>query len=421
MSLLDQLKNEEDALKTPDNNNVEKGIEMKRQTDKIQSLLARLESDKSEAQQKFDSKVGDLKEARNKNEERRKDLLDKNQNEIEQRRNEYSQKMLEDSGRYNQLQVQKEEEKLTYDNALQKTNLEHTNKIAEEKEKHRKDIEIKNNKIQQMRREIKQMEEENDEILKQIAADTEFEIEDIRKKNENNKSQVNDMSLKSKAELQLTQNKLQDIENEIEVLQRQQKDKQFQIDKQQKECAQLKSEIAKKNEQIAQKDTQIANREHKIYKLKKKTQELEKFKFVLDYKIKDLKRDITPQQEEIQNLKQQTNELDSKLKHFNQVNSGLGLTVDQNRQRQDEMQAAIDRSKTQIRRNNTQFSSYRKAVYDVTQFIDDYDAMKIAFHTHLYPFVEDNQRKQEDVDKDIKKEFNAQANFLKASNKKLQD
>lgn len=384
-------------------------------------MLARLESDKSEAQQKFDSKVGDLKEARNKNEERRKDLLDKNQNEIEQRRNEYSQKMLEDSGRYNQLQVQKEEEKLTYDNALQKTNLEHTNKIAEEKEKHRKDIEIKNNKIQQMRREIKQMEEENDEILKQIAADTEFEIEDIRKKNENNKSQVNDMSLKSKAELQLTQNKLQDIENEIEVLQRQQKDKQFQIDKQQKECAQLKSEIAKKNEQIAQKDTQIANREHKIYKLKKKTQELEKFKFVLDYKIKDLKRDITPQQEEIQNLKQQTNELDSKLKHFNQVNSGLGLTVDQNRQRQDEMQAAIDRSKTQIRRNNTQFSSYRKAVYDVTQFIDDYDAMKIAFHTHLYPFVEDNQRKQEDVDKDIKKEFNAQANFLKASNKKLQD
>lgn len=38
---------------------------------------------------------------------------------------------------------------------------------------------------------------------------------------------------------------------------------------------------------------------------------------MLDYKIKDLKRDITPQQEEIQNLKQQTNELDSKLKHFN--------------------------------------------------------------------------------------------------------
>jgi uncharacterized protein (DUF3084 family) len=45
---------------------------------------------------------------------------------------------------------------------------------------------------------------------------------------------------------------------------------------------------------IHSKDQQIAVREKKIYDLKKKTQELEKFKFVLDYKIKELKRDITP-------------------------------------------------------------------------------------------------------------------------------
>jgi len=39
------------------------------------------------------------------------------------------------------------------------------------------------------------------------------------------------------------------------------------------------------------KDTTIGKLEKKIYSLKKKTQELEKFKFVLDYKIKELKRD----------------------------------------------------------------------------------------------------------------------------------
>lgn len=60
---------------------------------------------------------------------------------------------------------------------------------------------------------------------------------------------------------------------------------------------------------------------------------MEKFKFVLDYKIKDLKRDITPQQNEIFELKKETNELDGRLKYFNNVNSGLGLTVDDNRNR----------------------------------------------------------------------------------------
>lgn len=45
---------------------------------------------------------------------------------------------------------------------------------------------------------------ENEEIIAQITDDTKEEIKDIETKNKNNKTQVGDMSLKSKAELQLT-------------------------------------------------------------------------------------------------------------------------------------------------------------------------------------------------------------------------
>jgi len=62
-----------------------------------------------------------------------------------------------------------------------------------------------------MRREIRQIELENEEILDQIRQDTDFEVTDITRKNDQNKTTVNDLSLKSKAELQLTNNKLQDI------------------------------------------------------------------------------------------------------------------------------------------------------------------------------------------------------------------
>lgn len=71
-----------------------------------------------------------------------------------------------------------------------------------------------------MKREIRQIELENEEILTQIKQDTDFEITDITRKNEQNKSTVNDLSLKSKAELQLTSNKLNDLTNEIEQLTR---------------------------------------------------------------------------------------------------------------------------------------------------------------------------------------------------------
>lgn len=54
----------------------------------------------------------------------------------------------------------------------------------------------------------------------------------------------------------------------------------------------MKAQIKAQQDEIAEKETQIEDREKVIYLLKKKTQELEKFKFVLDYKIKELKRDI---------------------------------------------------------------------------------------------------------------------------------
>lgn len=143
----DSLKQEDAALREPDNNNVEKGIEMKRQTDKIVALEGRVLSDKQDSTSKYQSLLENKREAINNNENKRKDLLDRQQEVIEQKRNEYSQKMLEDSGRFNQLQVLKEEERLMYQNSLDKVKRDHLEKIQAEQEAHRKEIEVKNTQI----------------------------------------------------------------------------------------------------------------------------------------------------------------------------------------------------------------------------------------------------------------------------------
>lgn len=49
----------------------------------------------------------------------------------------------------------------------------------------------------------------------------------------------------------------------------------------------------------------ISEKDKRIYDLKKKNQELEKFKFVLDYKIKELKRQIEPRENEIADMRTQ--------------------------------------------------------------------------------------------------------------------
>lgn len=49
--------------------------------------------------------------------------------------------------------------------------------------------------------------------------------------------------------------------------------------------------------------------ENRIYDLKKKNEELEKFKFVLDYKVGELKKQIEPRENEVKEMKDQVHEV----------------------------------------------------------------------------------------------------------------
>ena len=68
-------------------------------------------------------------------------------------------------------------------------------------------------------------------------------------------------------------------------------------------------------------------KEKRIYELKKKNQELEKFKFVLDYKIKEQKKMVEPREMEIKDLKEEKTKMESELERFNKQNTQLGLDV----------------------------------------------------------------------------------------------
>jgi hypothetical protein len=56
---------------------------------------------------------------------------------------------------------------------------------------------------------------------------------------------------------------------------------------------------------------------------------------VLDYKIKELNKDIAPRGMEITRLKRETNEMDKSLRKYNKINANLGYIVDDLRNRQE--------------------------------------------------------------------------------------
>lgn len=99
--------------------------------------------------------------------------------------------------------------------------------------------------------------------------------------------------------------------------------------------------------------------------MKRKTQELEKFKFVLDSKIKDLKKDITPRELEIKKLGRETNLMDKELKEYNKINANLGFLVDDLRNRQVKMLSMSQTSRILIRQNANKIQQFKNHVYEV--------------------------------------------------------
>ena len=264
------------------------------------------------------------------------------------------------------------------------------------------------------------MKRDNNEMMRQIEEDSKGETDLIKEKFEENEEKVTSMTTTSKGEVQLTKNKLSDVENELKTLKRWISDKELQLEKQQQNVQKLSLEQKEKKTEIDIKDQIIHQREKNILHLKKKTQELEKFKFVLDEKIRDLRRDIAPKELEIANLRNRTRSLDKKLYKYNSVNASLGFMVEDLRVRQALIAKAIATNRDIIRNNDTYINNFKNAVYQVVQYTDDHQQLKIAVNQSLFGFIQDQKAKNSDVNPSIKQEYENQKKFLENSMHSLQ-
>ncbi|KAJ3241573.1 hypothetical protein HDU81_000112 [Chytriomyces hyalinus] len=78
---------------------------------------------------------------------------------------------------------------------------------------------------------------------------------------------------------------------------------------------------------MQERDDTIQDKEKRIYDLKKKNQELEKFKFVLDYKIAELKKQVEPREKDIVLLSTQIKEMDDELHQYQKTHDVLDTQI----------------------------------------------------------------------------------------------
>ena len=149
---------------------------------------------------------------------------------------------------------------------------------------------------------------------------------------------------------------------------------------------------------------------------------MEKFKFVLDYKIKELKRDIGPREEEIAKMKEQIANMNSEILHFKRTNANLGLIVTDLNLRQKGMKKEIEGQQSSINSNQQYMKAFE---YDISQAyicIEDSKKLKASLLKLYNKYVQSEgstKKKFENID--LQKEFIKERAHLETTVKGLKD
>lgn len=236
-----------------------------------------------------------------------------------------NQKLMFEYERYQELQAKCQKMQTDYEQKLQSERddkLEAIEKWSINFDQKKQQL---TNELKQQDDEKRQAQREFEEHRKQIEEDADREIIEMRTKYEKRLRESLESNMQLKGENGILQKKFASLNKEIETHQQDKRRLMNDKDKLNDVIKSLEKDILALRKEIQERDETIQDKEKRIYDLKKKNQELEKFKFVLDYKIKELKKQIEPRENEIKEKKEQIQNMEGELERFHKANISLNL------------------------------------------------------------------------------------------------
>eukprot|EP01135_Chromosphaera_perkinsii_P003926 Nk52_evm27s262 gene=Nk52_evmTU27s262 len=363
---------------------------------KIQNTVLKADKDKEEAQ--HEEEITDIRNAQAK--------------QMHQKDAEHNQKLMAEYERYQKLQVKGSSMQANYETQLRAMEESKEQALDELTEYYEAKIIEKVNDLDLANDEQKQLHKEHEETKMQLEEDIDREIADLKGKYEMKLKEEKDAGLRLKGENGIMRKKFNTLQKEIEE-HKNEITKMFNEEKKLNSIIKsLEKEISSLKKEIQERDETIQEKEKRIYDLKKKNQELEKFKFVLDYKIKELKKQIEPRENEIKDMKDQIQDMDHELEKFHKKNTNLDHAIGdlQNKLRENEQRIRVQRQHVQDSLNRAH--RLRGDLHGAVRFIQDPEKLKAQI-TQMYKLhIKEHQVQEAGLDQNIKNEYNRQKEYL---------
>ncbi|KAF4740275.1 hypothetical protein FOZ62_029855, partial [Perkinsus olseni] len=217
------------------------------------------------------------------------------------------------------------------------------------------------------------------ETVKQLEQDAVGELTDMKAQYEQLLSYERDDKVKLRGEAGIHKKHHEDLRKQMHKKEEEIRGQQEEARRKQDRIDELMAEREKSLKNIKEQDKVIGEKEQKIYDLKKQNQELEKFKYIMDYKIKELKAQVGPKEGDIAEMKKQISDMDRDLEEHHKQNKHLMDDIKQMRGKQKELQREVVKNRQRLSDLRRVSRAFKTDLYHTTQHILDPEKLRESF------------------------------------------
>jgi len=326
----------------------------------------------------------------------------------------FQHKMMIEVGRYQKLASEREAIHRRWEGDHRTLLENHNRTVAEMQREFAEKQAADKHRIQLIMEEKDLAERVHQETMRQLEQDTDREIEELKEEKEGRLKAEKDDKVRLRGQSGIHKRNHEDLKRQMQKKEEELRMYQEQADKKQERIDQLQKERDHNYKEIKDRDKTIGDKEQKIYDLKKQNQELEKFKFVLDYKIKELKAQIDPKNDRIAEMKKQIQSMDAELEDYHRKNKQLQVNIEQLQNKQRSLQEEIVSQRKRMTDCQTIIKRFKNDLHECVQYIQDPKSLNKQVEALYKRYVPHGIKKQA-LDSDIQREYNRQRDYLEKS------
>lgn len=383
--------------------------------DQLRELEARKDEEIDQLRMKLQTEQTEREKEEHKHDTEIRQVMADHQRVLQKLEHEHSQKLLGEYGKYQGLQQKSQQVQEKCERQLEEMEQAKGRALEDLAEFWENKLLEKSSLLDAANETHREAQREHREVRRQIEVDADREILAIKNEYERRLKEERESGLRLKGDNGILRKKFKSLHADIE----EQKVKRLEMEAEQAKLHShikaLEKDILSGKKEIEERDETIQDKEKRIYDLKRKNQELEKFKFVLDYKIKELKKQIEPREAEIKENKAQIAQMDEELSRYHSMNGNLDLTIEHSKMKLATATTELRTARGRVRSLENRLARLRSDLHATVQLATNPAELASSVKQLYKTYCAEGKEYETTVEADIQHEHAKQRDFLERS------